>query len=234
MPRQLTPRWGSGKLAPRVASGTEGVGSSGMAAGSDDRQAPRLGQARRRNRATAGRRPPRRPDESSLHNAALAYLGRFAASTEMVRRVLMRRIERAARAELIERSAGLALVETIVARLAAAGLVDDRSFAEQRARTLLRRGTAPAHLAAALGAKGISRAEAGRALAGLGEEIPDLGRAAALGLARRRRLGPYRRSDRAAHRDRDFAALARAGHAPEIARWVVDAEDLETLEAEAA
>lgn len=48
---------------------------------------------------------------------------------------------------------------------------------------------------------------------------------AAQAYAKRRRLGPYRRPDqRAAHRDRDLAALARAGFAYGLARRVVDRE----------
>ena len=60
---------------------------------------------------------------------------------------------------------------------------------------------------------------------GAAEAIEDQ---AARAYAKRRRLGPYRRPDlRAAHRDRDLAALARAGFAYGLARRVIDME-LET------
>jgi regulatory protein len=197
-----------------------------MESGRDDRQAAADRQGRR------GKRKPKRPDRASLAAAALAYLARFAASSEMLRRVLMRRVETAARAGLIAREEGAALVEQVVLRAAASGLLDDEAFAVQRARSLLRRGKAPALVKSALAAKGVESELAARALAALGEEMPDPARSAALALARRRRLGPFRKAARAEHRDRDLARLARAGHALEIARWVVDGADPETLEAE--
>jgi len=184
-----------------------------------------------------GRRAKRRlkrPDEASLAAAALAYLGRFAASSEMLRRVLMRRIDKAARAELIERGDGAALVERVVARALASGLIDDAGFAVQRARSLIGRGKAPSMVKSALAAKGVESDVAGEAMAALGEEMQDAGRTAAFNLARRRRLGPFRVHGRDEHRTRDLAVLARAGHSFDVARWVVDAADAATLEAELA
>jgi regulatory protein len=197
-----------------------------MESGGDDRQ----GGSRRQGRRV--QRKLRRPDRAALAAAALAYLARFAASSEMLRRVLMRRIDRAVKAGLIERDEGAALVEQVVGHAAASGLLDDEGFALQRARSLLRRGKAPAMVKSALAAKGVESELAGRALAALGEEMADPARSAALSLARRRRLGPFRMTGRAEHRERDLAILARAGHAMTIARWVVDGADAETLEAE--
>jgi regulatory protein len=197
-----------------------------MASGGDDRQAARAGQGRQRRRALKA------PDEPALQAAALSYLGRFAASTEMLRRVLLRRVERAAREELIERDHGRQMVERVIARIVSSGLLDDETFAVQRARSLVRRGKAPSMVKSALAAKGIWSDGAAHALSELGEEMPDIGRAAALNLARRRHLGPYRKTARSEHRDRDLATLARAGHPFEIARWIVDAADIEALEQE--
>ena len=65
------------------------------------------------------------------------------------------------------------------------------------------------------------------ALAELVEEVDgDTDIAAARAYARRRRLGPWRLSEvRAEHRDKDLAALGRAGFAWEVARAVVDGEE---------
>jgi regulatory protein len=120
-----------------------------------------------------------------------------------------------------------------VARATSSGLIDDPSFAVQRARSLVRRGKAPSQVKSALAAKGIESDDAAQAMVTLGDEMADIGRTAALNLARRRRLGPFRQSARAEHRERDLATLARAGHPYELARWVVDAVDGETLEQEA-
>ncbi|MEJ0072381.1 MAG: regulatory protein RecX [Pseudomonadota bacterium] len=170
--------------------------------------------------------PPRAPkpiSEASLHQAALRYLERFAASAEMVRRVLARRVERAVRAELLERTDGARLVEQVVARLVAAGLIDDGVFAEARSRSLRRRGASERAIRARLGAQGLSGERIGTALAALRDDSPDPEFAAALQLARRRRLGPFRAGDRTAYRLRDLNVMARAGFSGEIARRVIDA-----------
>jgi regulatory protein len=58
----------------------------------------------------------------------------------------------------------------------------------------------------------------------------DMDLAAAKALARRRRLGPWRATGRAEHRDRDLAVLGRAGFPYAIARRVVDAPSPDEIE----
>lgn len=53
-----------------------------------------------------------------------------------------------------------------------------------------------------------------------------------MALARRRRLGPFRRTGREEHREKDMAALGRAGFGYQIARKVVDAEDPDAIQTE--
>ena len=63
-------------------------------------------------------------------------------------------------------------------------------------------------------------------------EDPEL--AAAVALARRRRLGPYRSDpeSRADNRRRDLAVMGRNGFAYPVARRVIDAEEPDSLEDE--
>ena len=183
------------------------------------------GAARSAQGRGARRRGPRRATQKHLENAALHYLERFASSAAHLRRVLMRRVERSARVHGTDRAEGAALVEALVARFERAGLVDDRVYAEGRAAALFRRGTAPRAIRAALRAKGVA-GETIEAALGTLEAGPDAELAAATALARRRRLGPYRPAQaRAARRDKDLAALARAGFGYDVARRVVDAGD---------
>ena len=82
--------------------------------------------------------------------------------------------------------------------------------------------------------KGVGRTDIEAALEILEAEYANRELTAAYKYARRRRLGPYRLPEaRAARRDRDLAALARAGFGYDIARRVVDAASVEDLEAEA-
>lgn len=173
----------------------------------------------------ASRTTPPPLTETGLHEAALRYLGRFAASAEMVRRVLGRRVERAARAGLAERADGMRLIERVLARLAAARLLDDAGFAAARAQSLHRRGASTRAIRARLAAQGVPTDQIGAALGALASDTGDVELAAARALARRRRLGPFRAADRAAHRLRDLGVMARAGFSGAVARRVIDADD---------
>lgn len=187
-------------------------------------------------------RQPRKVSARLLENVALHYLARFAASTELLRRVLLRRVERSDRTHGTDRGEGVAVVDALIARLAAAGLVDDRSFAAARAAGLHRRGASRRAIAAHLRNKGIAAeliAAALDTLAADGDDVwygasrarADIDWAAAVNLARRRRLGPFRSAaERAAHRDKDLATLARAGFTYAIATRLLAAEAPEDLE----
>ena len=179
------------------------------------------------------RRPRRPPDVSpaALEAAALFYLERYASSAENLRRVLMRRVDRAARVGTIERGEGAARVDAVVERLSARRFVDDKAYAEGRARSLSRQGRSRASIARTLAAKGVERDSVDAALEGLAD-MGETDLAAAVRFARKRRLGPYRSGkERAARRERDLAALGRAGFAYDVARLVVDAETPEALAA---
>lgn len=168
----------------------------------------------------------RRLTAQRLDNIALHYLERFASSSANLKRVLIRRVERAAReAEEPEavRAEGARLVEELVARYLRSGLLDDTVYAEAKARSLHRRGGSTRAIRQALAAKGVDGETAAAALDSLGEAGGDA--AAAVALARRRRLGPFRPIGRIENRDRDMAALARAGFSYDVARRVIDAEE---------
>lgn len=168
--------------------------------------------------------PP--PDEAGLREAALAHLARYATTEARLRQVLGRRLERWARAAGAQLGAdeiaaalgpARAAVPRVVAALAAAGALSDADFAATRSRALRRAGRSRRAIAAHLAAKGVP-AEMARAA------VPEDAAgelAAALLLARRRRLGPFRAglppADPAAAR-RERAVLARAGFAEGVAR----------------
>ena len=184
------------------------------------------------------RRPPgRAPDAAELHDAALDYLARYAATEAGLRRVLERRIDRWARratdadpeAVATQVRAARLVVRKVVARLVATGAVNYTAYADSRARSLSRAGRSRRAAGAQLMAKGVDPAI-------VQSVLPDNAQtelAAALVLARKRRIGPFRRSaapDEAARR-RELGVLARAGFGQDIARraLAMDADQAETL-----
>lgn len=180
------------------------------------------------------RRPPRPLDAARLEELALAYVARFATSAGRLEAYLARKLRERGWEDEGE-AAPAALVERFVAK----GWVDDAGWGRMRTSGLLSRGYGARRIAEALRAGGIS------------EEIRDSlapgeadRREAAAAYARRRRLGPHGpalprdAALRARQREKQLAAMLRAGHdfaaaarivdaasADEIARWVRDAAE---------
>jgi regulatory protein len=175
-------------------------------------------------------RTPRKVTPRSLENIALHYIQRFATSSENLRRVLIRRVERSARFHGTDPAEGTAAVDDLVTRYQASGLLDDGAYAEGRARTLHRRGAPAYAIRARLREKGVSEDHIDAAVAGLTESGEDVEFTAAVNLARRRRLGPFRANASDRGRDKDLATLARAGFSYHVARRIVAAETPEDLE----
>ncbi len=187
------------------------------------------------------RRGPRKATPGHLRNAALYHLDRYPASAAHLRRLLMARVERSARLHGTGRDEGAAAVDALITEFLDAGLLDDARYAAGQARALFRRGASARRIRSALAMKGVERELIDQALDGLREEAAEPELAAALGYARRRRLGPYRgdpgsaeaRAARAAMREKDLAALGRQGFGYGLARRVIETDDLSELEAEA-
>lgn len=188
----------------------------------DDSRAPRKRPSSRGPRDPGG--PPTR---ASLHEAALAYLARGAASADSVTKTLERRTTAwARRATRAGRDAELVTAQTasaresipeIVARLREVGLVNDGAFAEARAKRMATAGRSRRAISAHLAQKGVDAATVREAVPhDSGSEL-----AAALAFARKRRIGPFAREssdgetldrdERRAVEKKALGALARAG-----------------------
>jgi regulatory protein len=157
---------------------------------------------------------------------ALGYLGRYASSAENLRRVLMRRVRRHA-PEAVQPARPL--IEAIVTRYREAGLLDDDAYAAARAASLHRRGDSLMVIRTRLRAKGVAGEVVAGAVGSLQELGPDPDLAAACAFARRRRLGPFRRT--AGNRARELAAFARAGFGRRVAEAVLACADEEAVAA---
>jgi len=176
-------------------------------------------------------RKPRKATPQSLRNAALFYLERFSTSAENLRRVLIRRVESSVRAHDTDRAEGLAVVDELIARFRKSGLLDDRAYAEARAKDFRRRGMPSRVIRARLLQKGVAEddTEAGLAVADEDAGDPDL--EAAVTFARRRRLGPFRPAeDRPGTGEKDLGILARAGFRYDVARRIIAATTPQDLD----
>ncbi len=169
------------------------------------------------------------PLQNRLREAALHYLDRYETSVQSVRRVLRRRVERWAMKDGVPVEEGaFDAIEAVIADLSRLNLLDDSRYAGMKARSLFYGGRSGRAIGAYLAARGVSAETIGAALEARAEELgedvePDL--EAALRFARKKRLGRFRpEGQRAEKRDRDMAALGRAGFSWHIAKTVVDEE----------
>jgi regulatory protein len=87
------------------------------------------------------KRPARPITAKYLQNAATFYLERYPSTAEGLRRVLNRRVRKAEMLEAPVMDNVKQAIEAIVAKFVDAGVIDDKAFAQTKARSLHRRGT---------------------------------------------------------------------------------------------
>ncbi len=175
-----------------------------------------------RRRPSRERKPPRPLDAARLNEMALAYVARFATSAGKLSDYLRRKLrERGWEGE------GEADIGAIVGRFVELGYVDDAGFARGKAQSLRRRGYGARRIDQALGAAGIDESVRDGSR---GSEAD--ARRAALVMARKRRFGPFGKGEGLdpAVREKQVAAMLRAGHPLAHAREVVNALSAEALE----
>ncbi len=173
------------------------------------------------------------PNPQSLANAALHYLGRYAASEASLRQVLKNRLRRAALqhpdfAEDHERIAALkGTIEQLIEKYKKLGVLNDAALAEAKVKSLRREGRSRRAIIQKLGMKGIPGSIVKSALENNAEELPpqEAEEKAALTFARRRKMGPFRKLPADADlRRKDLAAMARAGFSLDVARRVLNTQ----------
>lgn len=162
-------------------------------------------------------------DRESLDRLALRYVEKYQTTRAKLEAYLTRKIrERGCEGTDVDPAAA-------ASRMADLGYVNDRAFAEAKARSMARRGLGARRIAQALYEAGIDTDDA----AALQPEIEAKAIDAALAFARRKRIGPFAPMcpDRI-QGDRQIAQMVRAGHEFGLAQRVVNMApntNLETL-----
>jgi regulatory protein len=143
---------------------------------------------------------------------ALRYVERFATTRARLAAYLGRKIrERGWTGSAPADPAALA------DKLAGLGYIDDRAFAEARASSMGRRGLGARRVTQALRFDGIEAEDAEAVAPVIEADVT----ASALAFARRKRIGPYaREAPDPKGREKQVAAMVRAGHAPSLA-WTI-------------
>lgn len=169
------------------------------------------------------RRPPPSLDADSLQRLALRYVERYATTRAKLAEYLDRKI----------RTRGWQGVScdtiALAGRMVELGYIDDRAFAEAKARAMMRRGLGARRIAGAFRQAGIDPDDAEAIAPMIAESTAD----AALAFARRKRIGPFAEEapDRS-RREKQIAAMIRGGHDFALARRIASmapGDDIEEI-----
>ncbi|MEL7199569.1 MAG: RecX family transcriptional regulator [Pseudomonadota bacterium] len=175
-------------------------------------------------------------DEASLRDLALHYAARFATTGAKLENYLARKIrERGVAEDGKGRTVDLD-VSRLVARLIELGYVNDDAYARAKSRDLTHRGFGARRVEQALWAAGVQEP-----LREAHAPTQAAARRAAILLAKKRRFGPFatppdnsdEEPDRVAAqklRDKQIAAMLRAGHEFEHVLFILDAAQVEDIE----
>jgi regulatory protein len=173
------------------------------------------------------RKIPKKISKTYLENAALYYLQRYATSAANLKKVLMRKVQRSARHHGQEAEEFVPLVDDLVKRYISSGLLNDASFAQAKTATLRRQGKSQKMIHVKLQAKGLGKADIDAALATV-DESAEAEFEAALALARKKKLGPFRAKP--ADPKKEMAAMGRAGFSYDVAKRALSYKEDENEE----
>lgn len=168
------------------------------------------------------RRPPKPMNAARLERIALHHLDRYPSSVENLRRVLERRAEKSRQIHEGDPSEHSEWIQNILKRFVEIGHLNDGAYGTAVARRLRNRGSSQRLIAARLAAKGLS-SDIIRTITDE-ESEPNADQKAARIFVRRRGLGHHRQDPlvRTQKRERDLAALARAGFTYSVAQAALE------------
>ena len=167
-------------------------------------------------------------DQARLESLALSYVARFATTKAKLISYLQRKIHERGDFENMDRLN----IDIIVNKLVGLGYIDDFSFAQSRSTSLLNRGYGKRRIQQALKGAGIDEITRNELMPNEMEV-----RKSAVKLAKRRRFGPFHGGElideikNRPSREKQIAAMVRAGHDFNTARTIIEAASKEELEA---
>lgn len=169
---------------------------------------------------------------TSLRRAAEHHAERHPVTEKRLAQVLERKVAAHARKHQVTPPPETKeWIAAIVESMAKTGFVDDRRLAEARTRTLRNRGKSTRAVQASLREKGVPSEIVAEITehpiddAGAPVSVATIDESAAWSLARRKKLGPFRPETlRAENRQKDLAALGRAGFSFALAKRILDGE----------
>ncbi|MCK5296904.1 MAG: RecX family transcriptional regulator [Alphaproteobacteria bacterium] len=175
---------------------------------------------------------PKKITPKRLYNIAVYYLQRYESSVESLRRVLIRRIDKSALVHEIDKDEAVEWAEDVIKKMMQFDFVNDERYSENQIRSMFQKGTSIYKMKAKLKSKGVPDETIETALSLFVSVTDNVDMRVAVKYAKRRRFGAFRQSKevRKEKRNKDMAAMSRAGFDFGSSKTVIDAETLEELE----
>ena len=164
----------------------------------------------------------KRLTEQRLLNITLFYLSRYESSTEKVRAMLKRRLKHMEmRGEEVPPEAAR-WIESVLKKVQDYAYVDDTRYAKNQVRNLVNQGRSERFICAKMAGAGIKPETVKEILNAMESTEEERARC----FVRKKKLGPWRSETvRDQYREKDMAALARAGFSYEVAQDVLRSDD---------
>lgn len=175
---------------------------------------------------------PKKITQKRLYNIAAYYLQRYDSSVESLRRTLIRRIDKASRVHEMDKNEAIEWAEDVIKKMIQLDFVNDERYSENQIRGMFRKGASVLKMKAKLKSKGVPDEIIEAKLSYFISITDNADMRAAVKYAKRRRFGAFRTSIeiRKEKRNKDMAAMSRAGFDFSTSKTVIDAETLEELE----
>ena len=164
-----------------------------------------------------------------LKKIALYYLGRYEASEQMLKDVLLRRINNAEKNGLETTNAKNA-INNIITQMKEYGYVDDQRFASNKTKELFQKGKSKKNIINFLKTKGVSDNIINDIIRSLDDDNnhnTDIN--AGINYAKRKKLGLFRQKLTENTIKKELGKMARAGFSYEIAKKIILAKNEEEL-----
>lgn len=158
-----------------------------------------------------------------LKNIALYYLERFDSSADNLRQVLTRRVrDYAYKTQDFDITVTQEWIENIISEFERLGYLNDKRYAEYKIGSYLAGGKPERYIRIKMQQKGIDAAITDNVMAVSDYDAEKV----ALNWARKKKIGPFRADEetRNLHRQKDLAAMVRAGFDYETAKLVIGGE----------
>jgi regulatory protein len=171
-------------------------------------------------------RIPKKITLKRLENIALHYLSRYESSSENLRKILKRRVYKASKHHETNTNQANEWIEQIIDKMQRLEYINDDRYALNQLRRLWEKGASKRKMQAHLAQKGIPLEKITDILQNFMDSLDiddNFELIAAKKHAKRKKIGIYRqKNQREDYRNKDLAAMARAGFSYEIAKKIID------------